>query len=163
MKNVNLRDLMIELKNSWNDTCKDIIIDLDCESVEFKCFTYEIESIINNLIANSTTAFKSSGQKDNRISISLSADEEGIVISYRDNGPGLSEKYKSDPDKIMEAMETDKTDLDGEIIGTGMGMWIIGKTVVEYNGNVDLSENVRSESGFHAKITLKGRRISSND
>ena len=63
----------------------------------------------------------------------------------------------------MEAMETDKTDLDGEIIGTGMGMWIIGKTVVEYNGNVDLSENVRSESGFYAKITLKGRRISSND
>ena len=163
MKNVNLRDLIIELKNAWNDTCKDIIIDLDCESVEFRCFTYEIESIINNLIANSTTAFKSSGQKDNRISISISADEEGIVISYRDNGPGLSEKYKSDPDKIMEAMETDKTDLDGEIIGTGMGMWIIGKTVVEYNGNVDLSENARSESGFHAKITLKGRRISSND
>ena len=64
---------------------------------------------------------------------------------------------------IMEAMETDKTDLDGEIIGTGMGMWIIGKTVVEYNGNVDLSENVRSENGFHARITLKGRRISSND
>ena len=163
MKNVNLRDLMIELKNSWNDTCKDIAIDLDCESVEFRCFTYEIESIINNLIANSTTAFKSSVQKDKRITISISADEEGIVISYRDNGPGLSDKYKTDPDKIMEAMETDKTDLDGEIIGTGMGMWIIGKTVVEYNGNVDLSENVRSENGFHAKITLKGRRISSND
>ena len=163
MKNVNLRDLMIELKNSWNDTCKDIAIDLDCESVEFRCFTYEIESIINNLIANSTTAFKSSVQKDKRITISISADEEGIVISYRDNGPGLSDKYKTNPDKIMEAMETDKTDLDGEIIGTGMGMWIIGKTVVEYNGNVDLSENVRSENGFHAKITLKGRRISSND
>lgn len=163
MKNVNLRDLMIELKNSWNDTCKDITIDLDCESVEFRCFTYEIESIINNLIANSTTAFKSTGQKDKRITISISADEEGIVISYRDNGPGLSDKYKTDPDKIMEAMETDKTDLDGEIIGTGMGMWIIGKTVVEYNGNVDLSENVRSENGFYAKITLKGRRISSND
>ena len=163
MKNVNLRDLMIELKNSWNDTCKDITIDLECESVEFRCFTYEIESIINNLIANSTTAFKSSGQKDKRITISISADEEGVVISYRDNGPGLSDKYKTDPDKIMEAMETDKTDLDGEIIGTGMGMWIIGKTVVEYNGNVDLSENVRSENGFHARITLKGRRISSND
>lgn len=163
MKNVNLRDLMIELKNSWNDTCKDIIIDLDCESVEFRCFTYEIESIINNLIANSTTAFKSSGQKNKIISISISADEEGIVISYRDNGPGLSDKYKSNPDKIMEAMETDKTNLDGELIGTGMGMWIIGKTVVEYNGNVDLSENVRSESGFYAKIALKGRRISSND
>lgn len=163
MKNVNLRDLMIELKSSWNDTCKDIIIDLDCETIEFRCFAYEIESIINNLIANSTTAFKSSGQKDKRISILVSADEEGVIINYRDNGPGLSDKYKSNPDKIMEAMETDKTDINGETIGTGMGMWIIGKTVVDYNGNVDLSENVKSESGFRAKIILKGRRIGSND
>ena len=37
---------------------------------------------------------------------------------------------------------------------------VIGKTVVEYNGNVDLSENARSESGFHAKIALKCLAIS---
>ena len=59
---------------------------------------------------------------------------------------------------IMEAMETDKTDNDGEIVGTGMGMWIIGKTVKDYSGEVDLSENIHSEVGFHAKISLKGLR-----
>ncbi len=163
MKNVNLHDLMFELKNAWNDTCNDIIIDIESESIEFKCFTYEIESIVNNLIANSTTSFKSSGQKDKKIKIIISSIDNGVVIDYQDNGPGLSDKYKSKPNKILEAMETDKTDLDGEIIGTGMGMWIVAKTVAEYKGSVDLSKNINCETGFYAKITLKGRRIGSND
>lgn len=58
----------------------------------------------------------------------------------------------------MDAMETDKIDADGEIIGTGMGMWIIEKTVRDYKGTIDLSENIDAEVGFHVTISLKGRR-----
>ena len=58
----------------------------------------------------------------------------------------------------MDAMETDKTEVDGEVVGTGMGMWIIQKTVTDYKGTIDLSSNIDSEIGFHAAISLKGRR-----
>lgn len=158
MKNVNVRSLLRELKESWNNTCGGLQIILDCDDMVFRCFPYEMEGIFNNLIANSTFAFKSVKQKKQLIKIDVIADEEYLRISYEDNGPGLSPRYKKDPDLILEPMETDRTDVDGEVIGTGMGMWIIRKTVDEYKGEIDLSENLTSEVGFHIKFSLKGRK-----
>lgn len=158
MKNINLCDLLSSLKEAWNNTCSDLKIMLDCEDIVFRCFPYEIESIINNLIANSTAVFKSVNQKEKIISIRVSSDGEFLHICYEDNGPGLSPKYKKNPELILEAMETDKMDSDGEIVGTGMGMWIIWKTITEYKGSVDLSENITSDIGFHIKLSLKGHK-----
>lgn len=158
MKDANLQELLEELRISWMKNCPDTEIAVKCEPIYFRCFPYEIESIINNLIANSTSIFKTETQKEHYINIQVDTRDNFVNIYYQDNGPGLSDKYKKNPDLIMEAMETDKTDSDGEIIGTGMGMWIIGKTVKDYNGSVDLSKNIDSERGFHIEITLKGRR-----
>lgn len=158
MKGVNLHELFEDLKASWGDTCPDTEITIECDPIIFRCFPYEIESIINNLVANSTSAFKSVNQLERKIYIKVEQHENFIDIYYQDNGPGLSAKYKKNPDLIMDAMETDKTDADGEVVGTGMGMWIIGKTVKDYKGTVDLSKNIDSEIGFYITISLKGRR-----
>ena len=158
MKGVNLQELLNELKASWEDTCPDNKVFIECEPIIFRCFPYEIESIINNLITNSTSAFKSINQTDRQIHIKVEQRDSFVDIYYQDNGPGLSEKYKKNPDLILDAMETDKTDADGEIIGTGMGMWIIGKTVKDYHGSIDLTKNIDSENGFHVTISLKGCR-----
>lgn len=158
MKGINLHDLLEELKTSWHSTCPEIDISVECDSIIFRCFPYEIESIFNNLIANSTSAFKATNQSDGKIHIKVEPRESFIDIYYQDNGPGLADKYKLNPDLIMDAMETDKTDADGEVIGTGMGMWIIGKIVKDYKGSVDLSQNIDSKIGFHIIISLKGHR-----
>ena len=158
MKGINLHELFEDLKASWGDTCPDTEITVECDPIVFRCFPYEIESIINNLVANSTSAFKAVNQLERKIHIKVEQRDNFIDIFYQDNGPGLSSKYKKNPDLIMEAMETDKTDADGEVVGTGMGMWIIGKTVKDYTGTVDLSKNIDSEIGFHITISLKGRR-----
>ena len=158
MKDVNLPQLLENLKASWEDTCPDTEISVECDPITFRCFPYEIESIVNNLVANSTSAFKSVNQVERKIHIKVCQRDNFIDIFYQDNGPGLSTKYKKNPDLIMDAMETDKMDADGEIIGTGMGMWIIGKTVRDYKGTIDLSENIDAEVGFHVTISLKGRR-----
>lgn len=158
MKDVNLPQLLDNLKASWEDTCPDTGISVECDPITFRCFPYEIESLVNNLVANSTSAFKSVNQVERKIHIKVSQRDNFIDIFYQDNGPGLSTKYKKNPDLIMDAMETDKMDADGEIIGTGMGMWIIGKTVRDYKGTIDLSENIDAEVGFHVTVSLKGRR-----
>ena len=158
MRNTELLSLLNGLKEAWNNNCKDLQINLECEDVVFKCFPYEIESIFNNLIANSTSIFKSEKQKEQIVTIKVEMSDGYLNIYYEDNGPGLSQKYKQNPDLILESMETDKTDLDGEIIGTGMGMWIIWKTVNQYNGSIDLSANITSERGFYIKISLKGHK-----
>lgn len=52
-------------------------------------------------------------------------------------------------------MESDKRNGMGEPIGTGMGMWIINRTVAEYSGSIDLADNTKHTSGFYATINLK--------
>ena len=57
---------------------------------------------------------------------------------------------------ILEALETSSRNSQGELIGTGMGMWIINKTINEYNGAIDLSGNIIAKDGFFALIKLEG-------
>ena len=43
-----------------------------------------------------------------------------------------------------------------EIIGTGMGMWIIDTIVKRYYGIIDLEQNKSMKSGFKIEISLTG-------
>lgn len=161
MKDVDLQQLLQQLVASWNDVAKNkgISVKLSIDEITFKCFPYEIESIFNNLITNSITSFDSIKIECKEIFIRVTSADFGIIIEYEDTGLGLSSAYKSNPQRILEAFETDKRNENGELIGTGMGMWIIAKTVNEYNGMIDLSQNAKSEKGFHIKITLSGKRL----
>ena len=161
MKNVDLKKLLQTLVNSWNEVAwnKDIRINLDITDIFFTCFSYEIESVFNNLITNTVTSFESGKVETKEINIKVDATETGIVIDYEDTGVGLSHAYKNAPRKILEPSETDKRNEFGETIGTGMGMWVIAKTVSEYNGEIDLSKNTNSSNGFHIRITLNESRV----
>ena len=98
-------------------------------------------------------AFQVDSEK--QIKIQIQEIENGILLEYHDTGRGLSEGYKQNPEKILEALETDKRNLLGEKVGTGMGMWIIHNIVNDYNGEIDLSQNKQEEIGFHIKIKMK--------
>lgn len=154
MKKVNLNDLINNLIVIWNENLKlqNIKINFNGDNIELKCYPYEIESIISNLITNSVSAFSPSGLK--QIDIKLFKLDNGVKISYIDSGEGLSNCYKSNPEKILEAFESDKRDENGELIGTGMGMWIINKIVNDYNGNINLSKNTTKTDGFEIEIEL---------
>ena len=86
--------------------------------------------------------------------IKLSILNNGVKISYVDSGKGLSDCYKSNPEKILDAFESDKRDENGELVGTGMGMWIVNKIVKDYNGNINLSKNTTKTNGFEIEIEL---------
>lgn len=159
MKEVDLQQILQELISSWRDVAKnkEIDINLEMEEMTFKCFPYEIESLINNLITNSITSFDSIQVENKEIIIKVTSSETGVIIDYSDTGVGLSHVYKSNPERILEPFESDKRNELGEPIGTGMGMWVIVKTVNEYNGTIDLSKNLHSDNGFHIKIALNGK------
>lgn len=164
MKFVNLSELLSDEINLWNEVLEnqEININLNIEKKipEFKCFPYEIESIISNLIANSIHEFK--GIKNKEISIDIKNEKDGVLIGYKDNGPGLAPNYKNNPSKILEPFETGKRNTLNEKIGTGMGMWIINNIVNDYDGSIDLSENTKSKSGFSILIKLKSNRRDTN-
>lgn len=156
MKFTDIGTLVNEQIKIWKEVLKNQKIEINFTSdenlIEIKCFPYEIESIISNLIANSVYEF--GGMENKIININMQNSKSGIVIHYEDNGPGLAKAYKNEPKKILEAFETNKRNSLNEKIGTGMGMWIINNIVNDYNGTIDLEKNKNVDKGFYIDIEL---------
>lgn len=106
-----------------------------------KVFVVDIESIICNLVINSIEAFKKTKILDRIIDIEVIHDENNIIIHYLDNGPGVSKEFQT-PYEIFNFGVTDKKDNNtGEIVGTGLGMYIVSSTMNEYGGEYQLLDN----------------------
>jgi signal transduction histidine kinase len=160
MRNIDVNQLLSKLILDWESALspKSIKINKSIDDIVFKCFPYEIESILNNLIANSASSFDGSRTTEKIINIRISSIESGIIIQYFDSGLGLSNIYKKNPRLILDPFESDKRSTNGEVIGTGMGMWIVNRIVNEYNGSIDLSENKIHENGFYITMILKEKQ-----
>jgi len=121
-------------------------------TVEKKMFELDLDSIFNNLIVNSISAFEE--RKDDRtereITIRYSIKKGNIVFNYYDSGPGLDPSIK-DKEKIFDAHFTTRKNELGETIGTGMGMWIVQKSVRDYKGVLELED---SKNGFSLEIRI---------
>ncbi|XOK60288.1 ATP-binding protein [Paenibacillus elgii] len=106
----------------------------------FRAFEIDFDSIFNNLISNSLTAFRrEDAGNERRITIELSQVNQEIIINYFDSGPGLSEDI-SEPYRIFDPLYTTKRDKAGKEIGTGLGMWIVKSTVEHYNGLIKITQ-----------------------
>lgn len=156
MQKVRIKELVERQVESWNTAMvtKKITITSSVDDIYFRCFPYEIETILNNLIANSISVLDDPVILEKGILITVKSKEHGLEILYSDTGPGLSSTYKSKPERILEPFESGKRNEQGELVGTGMGMWIVAKTIAEYGGNVDLSANKNNTRGFHVRLTL---------
>lgn len=161
----NISSILEEFLQNWQAILKRngvTLIPTCDEDINFKCFAFDIENIISNLISNSLASFdrEREGRLEKKeIYLRIEKREEGFVLLYEDTGWGLSEKYKKRPDLITEAFESDKSNSGGEEDGTGMGMWIVKRTVLEYNGDIDLSENKMLKTGFKVAISLGGKYV----
>ena len=158
LKRVELKEFISQLCDAWNQvlSAKEICISTEYpdNDVIYRCFPYEIEIILNNLITNSATILRDLNGDKKEIRITLLDRQDSIVLDYSDNGPGLASAYKTNPELILEPFESDKTNDMGEMVGTGMGMWLIKRTVSDYNGIIDLSQNRSESNGFFCKILL---------
>lgn len=119
------------------------------KSAERRIFESDFESIIYNLIINSIEAFSKSPIDNRKIRIELTAGEY-FIVNYLDNGIGLEDNFK-DPYEIFALGSTSKYDQFGNVIGTGLGMYIIASTVREYNGDYRLTQ---TKNGFGIEIKI---------
>lgn len=164
-KKYNIATMLDEYIKTWKHILEKnhVILDFYCDdNIEFWCFEFDIENIISNLISNSLASFDremDSVLEKKEIILKISDEEKGFVLNYRDTGWGLIPKYKARPELILEAFESGRSVLGQEEDGTGMGMWIVNKTVLEYNGSIDLSENRKAEQGFSIYIIMGGSNV----
>lgn len=166
-RKVDIIKVILGAIDSWNKTLKAKHIDIIYKGnlkkeIYLKCFPYEIDTIISNLIANSTASFDKVRTKERKIYIDAQEEKEYIRIDYHDTGAGLDPMYKNNPEKTLEVFETDKRNSNGEKIGTGMGMWIVNNTVEDYGGKIDLSRNIVEKNGYYITLYFKRKGIASD-
>ncbi len=122
------------------------------EKYSMRCFEIDLDCIFNNLIINSVEFFENKRTTRREIRIIIQeqkGDNNGLSLSYLDFGPGLSRDI-TDPDDIFKPAFTTKRNSSGKAIGTGLGMWLVKKTIEEYNNaSIMLDTN---HSGFKVDI-----------
>jgi sensor histidine kinase regulating citrate/malate metabolism len=121
---------------------------------EITAFEIDLDSILNNLILNSVEAFITRDHVGTRsINIHVSQKtKSSMLISYTDSGPGIAPEIK-DVRKILNFGETTKRGKNGDMDGTGIGMWILDSVVNEFGGTVQLFRP-NSSWGFRIDIVL---------
>ncbi|MDC0764751.1 sensor histidine kinase [Brevibacillus sp. AG] len=152
-KQLNPFDTINRTIQAWLPALNERNIDINIHqrnglAIDWRAYVIDIESIFNNLIINSFTAFQSKehqGERAINITIIGDTDSKSFEVLYQDSGPGLSEVIK-DKNEIFEPFFSTSSDE-----GTGLGMWIVKTTVMEYKGTVEILD---SEKGFELKFTF---------
>lgn len=143
----NIKELLEKVKNNWESDYAWIDINLNIdEDVRFFMPEDVITVIFDNLILNSIQQ----NERKNKLEIDIEIKMMGkfLTIVYRDNGNGLTEKYKKNPMKILEPHETSRKK------GHGLGMWIVNNTLEMSGGEV---LNIYSQEGFRIDFTIGGK------
>lgn len=145
---------------TWQTVLKELNIELIVSGftseMRIKVFVIDLDTVFNNLLSNSIYAIKEKKSIDNRqICINGTAQDKNIIITFTDTGIGLDEKYKNNPKDIFNAFESSKHDQEGNIIGTGLGLYIVKTTLEEYNGS-SIAILPNEKDGFGLSITFKG-------
>jgi len=104
-----------------------------------RIFESDFDTIFNNLITNSLTAFTRKDATNERfINISILIEEQKLIINYEDSGPGLAEEIEN-PKVILEPFFTTKRNPKGIEIGTGLGLWLVKSIMEYYKGSIVIS------------------------
>lgn len=160
--NLDLTDYFERFKSTWNKALsqRNIGVVLNGEknkSFVIRAFEVDMDSIFNNLLSNSMNALKGFSKEAKTISISWKiANDNNIEIIFSDNGKGLDTQYQENPDEIFNLNESSKKDKKGNVIGTGLGLYIVKSIIEEYN-NSSISI-IGFANGLQLKINFKPRK-----
>ncbi len=155
-KKVNLVSYTKQVFESWRTILeeRDVSFNINSANINefyFNCHEIDLDTIFNNLIINSLDAFMRKGFSGRReILISFNFSTVPLSIIYKDSGPGLSADV-DDPNKIFDLFYSTKRDSFGRQVGTGMGLWIVQQTVLDYRGELVLLE---VSQGFSLRFSL---------
>ena len=165
-RRISLRNHLEATKKIWAGFLQPRGIDLAISDkdgfidAQILAFEIDLDSIFNNLILNSVEAFLTARHKGRRkIDIEIGKSEDCAKIHYRDSGPGIDSSIQ-DASEIFDFTKTTKRGADGEINGTGLGMWILKTIVSSYGGSCRVL-NYTHQPGFHFELILP--RIRENE
>ncbi len=100
-----------------------------------------LNSVFKNLLNN---AVRHNDKRSTKIHLSFSQENNHIIVSIADNGPGISEESK---DEIFGIGEKGL-----ESTGTGVGLYLVRTLVQKYDGKVWIEDNKPEGSIFKVEL-----------
>ena len=119
---------------NMNENLPEILIDTD-----------KFQQVLLNLIEN---AIKYSPENTN-ITIKTEYDDKNVIIKIIDEGIGISDENK---EKIFQKFTRLDTPLTRKTQGSGLGLYIVKKTIEKMNGEIIVSDNKPKGSCFTLKF-----------
>lgn len=160
-KNLDFSQYFENFKANWSKALEQRNISLELNKIDnnhhiIRAFEVNMDSIFNNLLSNSINAHYGYNKVQKKIEISWEKKGNDVEIIFSDNGKGLDEKYKDNPEEIFNLNESSKIDNKGNKVGTGLGLYIVKSIIEEYN-NSSISI-IKTDNGLTFKITFRNRK-----
>jgi signal transduction histidine kinase len=141
----------LELKpwlERWASGCREaygpkIRIVLTAEDITAMADPTALGVVMRNLLENSVRHAKQGEGKTLEVRVTAATQGKGVLLTYRDNGPG----YSGDRKKLGEIFEK-----GAGSSGTGVGLYLIRVLVAQMGGKAAF----RAENGFEVHVGLKG-------
>lgn len=129
---------------------KDININFYSESEEMYADIdiEKFEKIVLNLLSNAIKYIERNG----KINISISDNNEYVRLSVKDNGPGIPENMHS---AIFEKFRQFRRNMINEYEGSGIGLFIVKSFVQLHNGNVWVVSKENAGAEFIVELPKK--------
>jgi len=108
----------------------------------------DIDIIFNNLLSNAVKYNVNGGE----VWLSVTTDSEGLLITVRDSGIGMSEEELSTLFKEFVRIRNDRT---RDITGSGLGLSIVKKLADLYGGRIDVKSSPDKGSEFSVYLPVK--------
>lgn len=124
----------------------EVTINLEVRSEAFiEADPADMDIIFNNLVSNSVKYNKPGGRAD----IIIDSDDKDVVISFADNGIGISEE--DIPDLFTEFVRI-KSEKTRNITGSGLGLSIVKKIVQLYYGTITVESTPNVGTVFTVRL-----------
>ena len=128
----------------------DIVVNMDLQSQNYiSCYESEIIHIFLNLFSNTLEHFEEQNSKERTITILSNDTQEGILVTFSDNGGGICEENM---DKIFSPYFTTKE--NG--LGTGLGLYMSKKILTEHHHGDITVHNNQFGASFSLEIKNNG-------
>ena len=119
-----------------------ITVELKCEpDTTMRADRDEIEIVLNNLISNAIKYNKDGG----KVTVDIKRTGDEITLAVSDTGIGID---KDDLARLFESFVRIKTEKTVDILGSGLGLSIVKKIALLYNGSVSVASEPEAGSTF---------------
>jgi len=111
----------------------------------------QVEQVFNNLIKNAWEAMEQAGVTDSHIYVQGRRDGDSVLISVRDNGPGI-------PPEIQEKIWVSFFTTKGGKGGTGLGLSAVMQIVNQHGGRIWLESEIGKGATFFVRLPAEKQR-----